>query len=583
MKKSVEHYSTFSAANTVQLLTSGLITVLLLIVFHSCNFNYPEEKQEQGYSTDLEFHFDLNTTSGIADFTLTEFGNEPYQVIVYPRWVDVKKLEGNLNNGYCSIPFSFKEVETYMQDGKVEGYVFVKVGKSEIFRITISYGNQEIEQPNEEGLPLYCSTAEIDFGTEDNRSFVIANPGQVDKNWYITNIPSWLTLSETSGNLPAGVSLTIYCNVNREGVYPGSYSQIINIESNNPQLSSGILMRIVVPEIGAPADSASVKWITGTVQDAYYNKVNDVLYILTKSPNNLLVKTADNDSLITYPLERIPNCIDVTADGKTLAIGYNQAYVDVLNAETLELIRQYETDCVPYDLVFGENGWCYLSPEEDQWVYLYCLNLTTGVTFRTSTANMYEKTILRKMPGKPLLYATRPSLSPSGLLIINIEKGVANDTIPAWHEDTGGIIWLSKDGTKIFGGDKEIHKTPEYTTETFHLDLPKIGTMDIPRGYLKSLDYNEKLKCYFAVGTDYWWGAENSETIFQVNEVSFSAEKMIKVAKYPGFINQIYNPVMDVHHVFSNSSGTKLYALKNVQRNLELNIWAMEILDLPLK
>jgi hypothetical protein len=583
MKKSLEHYSTFSAANTVRLLTSVLITILLLIVFYSCNFNYPEEKQEQGYSTDLEFHFDLNTTSGIADFTLTEFGNEPYQVIVYPRWVDVKKLEGNLNNGYCSIPFSFKEVETYMQDGKVEGYIFVKVGKSEIFRITISYGNKEIEQPNEEGLPLYCSTAEIDFGIEDNRSFVIANPGQVDKNWYITDIPSWLTLSETSGNLPAGVSLTIYCSVNREGVYPGSYSQIINIESNNPQLSSGILMRIVVPEIGAPADSASVKWITGTVQDAYYNKVNDVLYILTKSPNNLLVKTADNDSLITYPLERIPNCIDVTADGKTLAIGYNQAYVDVLNAETLELIRQYETDCVPYDLVFGENGWCYLSPEEDQWVYLYCLNLTTGVTFRTSTANMYEKTILRKMPGKPLLYATRPSLSPSGLLIINIEKGVANDTIPAWHEDTGGIIWLSKDGSKIFGGDKEIHKTPEYTTETFHLDLPKTGTMDIPRGYLKSLDYNEKLKCYFAVGTDYWWGTENSETIFQVNEVSFSAEKMIKVAKYPGFINQIYNPVMDVHHVFSNSSGTKLYALKNVQRNLELNIWAMEILDLPLK
>jgi hypothetical protein len=583
MKKSVEHYSTFSVANTVRLLTSGLLPVLLLIVFHSCNFNYPEEKQEQGYSTDLEFHFDLNTTSGIADFTLTEFGNEPYQIIVYPRWVDVKKLEGNLNNGYCSIPFSFKEVETYMQDGKVEGYIFVKVGKSEIFRITISYGNQEIEEPNEEGLPLYCSTAEIDFGTEDNRSFVIANPGQVDKNWYITDIPSWLTLSETSGNLPAGVSLTIFCNVNREGVYPGSYSQIINIESNNPQLSSGILMRIVVPEIGAPVDSASVKWIAGTVQDAYYNKVNDVLYILTKSPNNLLVKTADNDSLITYPLERIPNCIDVTADGKTLAIGYNQAYVDILNAETLELIRQYETDCVPYDLVFGENGWCYLSPEEDQWVYLYCLNLTTGVTFRTSTANMYEKTILRKMPGKPLLYATRPSLSPSGLLIINIEKGVANDTIPTWHEDTGGIIWLSKDGSKIFGGDKEIHKTPEYTTETYHLDLPKTGTMDIPRGYLKSLDYNEKLKCYFAVGTDYWWGAENSETIFQVNEVSFSAEKMIKVAKYPGFINQIYNPVMDVHHVFSNSSGTKLYALKNVQRNLELNIWAMEILDLPLK
>lgn len=581
MKKSLAQFSAFSAKKTVMLF-------LFLTVFYSCNFNYPEEKQEQGYSTNLEYHYDMNSYGGVIDLTLTDFGNKPYQIIVYPRWVDMKKLEGNLSNGFFSIPFTFKEVENYMQNGKAEGYIFVKVGKSEIFRITISYGNQEIEQPNEEpneGLvPMYCSAAEIDFGIENNRSFVIANPGQVDKNWYITDIPSWLTLSETSGYLPAGATLTIYCNVNREGVAPGAYSQIINIESNNPQLSSGILMRMVVPEIIPPVDSASVKWITGTVQDAYYHKVTDVLYILTKSPNNLLVKTADSDSLITYPLERIPNCIDVTADGKTLAIGYNQSYVDLLNAETLERIRQYETDCVPFDLIFGENGWCYLSPEQDQWVYLYSLNLTTGVTFRTSTPTLYEKTLFRKMPGKPLLYATRPTLSPSGLLIINIEKGVANDTIPSWHEDTAGIIWLSKDGTKIFGGDKQIHKTPEYnTTETYHLELPKTGTMDIPRGYLKSLDYNEKLKCYFAVGTDYTWGTENAETIFQVNEVSFSAEKSVKVTKYPGFINQIYNPVMDIHHVFSNSSGTKLYALKNVQRNLEMNIWAMEILDLPLK
>ena len=80
---------------------------------------------------------------------------------------------------------------------------------------------------------------------------------------------------------------------------------------------------------------------------SYYDcKVTDYFYVLTASPNALLVKTPGADSLITYPLERIPNCIDVTADGKTIAIGYNQAYVDLRDARTCERIKLYETDFV---------------------------------------------------------------------------------------------------------------------------------------------------------------------------------------------------------------------------------------------
>ncbi len=40
---------------------------------------------------------------------------------------------------------------------------------------------------------------------------------------------------------------------------------------------------------------------------------------------------------------------------------------------------------------------------------------------------------------------------------------------------------------------------------------------------------------------------------------------------------------MDIHHVFANKPGTKLFALKNVQHDLEMGKWALEIIDLPLK
>ncbi len=583
MKKNKNQYSEIFHKINSRYTLLNIIVVLFLLLFFSCNFNYPEEKQETLYTSETDFHFDTGTQGGSVNFSITDMGNLSYRVIVYPQWMDVKKFEGALDNGFCSIPFMFKNVEDFVSDGRAEGYVFVRVGKSEIFRVTVSYGIRQIIEPPVEGqVPLYCSTAAIDFGLENSRSFTIANQGQVGKNWYIADIPSWLELSQTSGYLPGGMSLTINCTVNRAGLVPGEYSRIINIESNNPQLSHGVLVEMTVQDQGGPVNSSALKWFPGTVKDAYYCKATDYLYILTKLPNNLLVKAPASDSLVAYPLERIPNCMDVTADGKTIAIGYNQAYVDLLDAQTLGRIKLLETDCVPYDLVFGENGWCYLAPDEDQWVYFYSLNLTTGVTFRTSGTYFYEKSVLVKMPGKPWLYSTCPGSSPSGLQIINISKGAANDTIPRWHEDTGAMIWLSKDGSKIFGGDKEIYRTPDYTTETYHLDLPKTGTFDIPRTYLRSLDYNEKLHCYFAVGSDYWWGAENSANIYQVNETSFSAEKSLKVNPYPGYLNNQYNPAMDVYYVFSNSGGTRLFALKNVQRNLEMNIWALETFELPL-
>ncbi len=583
MKNIHSIYSKIFNKNTFKFAGAGF-SLVLGVLLYSCNFNYPEENQEALYSTELDFHYETGTSGGTIDLTFGDIASAPYRVIVYPKWVNVKKLDGKLDNGYCSIPFVFEDADSYASGGRAEGYIFIRVGENGIFRVLVSYGASNTEQPPVDGQePLYCSTAQIDFGLENNRSFTIANQGQVEKNWYINDIPEWLELSQTSGYLSAGSSLTINCTVSREGLVPGKYSRIINLESNNPQLSHGILVEMTVPDVSEPTNSQSLKWFSGTVVDACYSKSTDYLYILTKSPNSLLVKVPGTDSLQTYSLDMIPFCIDITSDGLNIAIGYNQAYVDLRDAKTMERIQLYETDCVPFDLALGENGWCYLSPEEDQWVHLYSLNLTTGVTFRTeSSVAIYEKSILRKMPGQPYLYVTRPRLSPSGVLIINIEDGAANDTIPSWHEDTGAMIWLSNDGSKIFGGNKKIYRTPEYTTETYHLDLSSIGTFDIPRNYIKSLDYNENLQCYFAVGSDYSWETRNSSTIYQVNQVSYSAEKSLKVSPYPGYLNNQYNVAMDVHFVFSNKAGTQLCAIKNVNSNLETNVWALEIFELPL-
>lgn len=565
------------------------ITLFILgfvsFLFNSCDPDFTKSVVDPVYAIETNNHFSTGTTSGEISVNIPGIGSRPYTVMVYPRWMVIKKHEGKLINDAATIPFEFEGVENFVYNGRVLGNVYVKVDGAGVFLITVTYGTDPVEYPDPDGqTPMYCSTAEINFGFQAVSDFFIANNGSITKNWHIENIPSWLKLSSTNGNLQPIQTLVINCTVNREGLAPGTYSQIIYVESDNPQLSHGILVKMEVFDLGPRVNTAKIKWIEGTVQDAFYHKGADVLYILTESPNNLLVKTAQSDSLMAYPLDRVPNCIDVTADGKTIAIGYNQAYVDLLNAETLQRIKLYQTDCVPFDIVFGENGWCYIAPKSDQWVYFYSLNLTSGVTFHNSNLyTFYEKSVLKKMPGKPLIYSTCQSSYPSGLQIINIAGGRANDTIPKWHEELAANLWFTDDGTKIIAGDKEIHNIPAYTTEPYFHDLPEITIFNIPENLIQSLDYNSKLQCFFAVGTDGIRVPENSDAIYQVNEINYNPEKMVKVTPFPGVVNGIAYPDMDVAHIFSNTAGTKLMAVKTVKTDSYLNVWALELFDLPLQ
>ncbi len=563
-----------------------VISFLFLINISSCNS--PEDPgQENFINTPFVNHFETGTTSGTISFDFGE--NLKYQVVLAPKWINIKAIQGQIENGKLNIPFEFNNIQDYMgQENYISGALIIRIGYIGLFSFAVSYGtNQGTDNPDPDPdpdqPPLICSVAYLHFESENNLSFTLTNPGIYGNSWQADDIPSWLQLSEGSGYIPGGNQVTIQCYINREGLFPGDYSQIISIQSTNPILSSGILVTMKIDNVGPVTNLAKIKWMTGKVKDSYFCKTTDYMYVLTQNPNQLLYKLPDNDSLYTLPLSKVPNCIDVSEDGKTLAIGYNQAVVDLFDAQSFEIKRSYDTDCIPFDIVIGENDWCYITPDLDQWAYIYSLNLNTGVTFRSgSFVSIYEKTIIVKDPVKPLLYATRPQLSPEGVLIINIEDGVARDSIPSWHVSTGSALWTSPDGKKLITGDKKIFKTPEYTTQLYNLNLPVIGSIEIPRGYIKNLDYCELLNCYFVVGSDYVWTSFNGETIYQLDAGSYSVTKSVKVQTYPGYLSYMYNPPMNVHHLFSNKQGTKIFALKNVPYDMEMDKWALEIIDLPL-
>ena len=168
-------------------------------------------------------------------------------------------------------------------------------------------------------------------------------------------------------------------------------------------------------------------------------------------------------------------------------------------------------------------------------------------------------------------------------MAVNIADGAAKDTIPTWNVETGPAIWLTPDGKKLISGSKKIFKAPDYTTNLFTLDLPIVGSLDVNQHVIKSLDFCETLNSYFVVSSDYFWTAYNSETIYQIDAESYSTTKSVKVQPYPGFISNRDNPRMDIHHIFPNNLGTKLFTFKNVPYDFEMDKWSLEIIDLPLK
>lgn len=564
---------------------SSMIILFISFFLISCSDEFPEESKETLYLMDKKYHFALGSMSGEITYEFDNNASNQFEVYMYPKWMDLKIKKGNLQSGKAVIPFEFKNPNEFMVNGRAIGRFIIKIASVGYFEIEIIYGQPVTNPGNDDdsyGLAILCDKAEINFDSNEIQKFTIINVLNREVWWTARDIPSWLVLSQTSGYIEAGGITVISCHINYEGLIPGRYSQIININVANPPNSAGILFNLNYNHPDPPSDSPNLKWISGDISDALFCQSSGNLYILTQNPNRVLIKSDATDTLQSISLSRIPNCIDVSKDGKTIAIGYNQANVDIFDGETFNIKRSYETKCIPHDIVLGENGWCYLAPALDQGVYFYSLNLSTGETFHTSTKNpVYEKSVMFKDPEKPILYMTRPRLSPGGILIIDISKGAANDTIPYWHVDTGGKLWLTEDGNKLIASYKKIYKKPDYTTENLHqIDLDILGTVNMPQNQIQSLYYSKTRKSYFVSGSDYFWTAYNASIIYQLDPVSFSSVNSFTIKPYPGYYKGTMNQPMNIHHLFVNNDGNKIYALKCLYLNSQTENWALEIIDL---
>ncbi len=416
---------------------TGLFLFFNLII--SCSDDFLLKNNDNLYILSDTLYLNNNQDNVETSLQLPGSVNSDYTIIMQPKWLSFESMHGIVTGGNVSLSFAI------LKENITPGYqtqyatIMLDIENTGLFSFIVAYTNT--------GSPtLQCSSSNLNFEMSGSTTFTVSNTSEGILKWNITGIPDWLLLSETSGTLYFGNSITITASLDFDNItMEEELEETIQINSNSVAGSFGLTVH-VSPTAIMPSE---VVKIDGIVTDAEYNHESGIMVICTKLPGSLIIFNTRDNSSNTILLDKTPNCVSLSEDGHKAVIGYSVSSVSYIDIDTHEITGDYSINCIPYDIVLGDNGWCYITPSVDQWVYFRNLNLNTGeLIVGKNWSTVYEKTIIKKVQGKPFLAGSRTTVSPSGLLIFDITRGVSSDTISYYHASIGKF-WVSVDGTRL--------------------------------------------------------------------------------------------------------------------------------------
>jgi hypothetical protein len=399
--------------------------------------------------------------------------------------------------------------------------------------------------------------------------------------FHISVYPKWLVLETMNGTFENG-SVTLKYTINQ----PVSQSQVDYL-TGTLIISAGDIglfkTTLIYGNIGADTNQSlkNIIDIEGRVVDVAYNKIVDKMVIATQNPNRLLVTQTTSGTSTVINLDKSPQCMEISQDGKNIVVGYSIAELTVFNLVNNMPLRDYPIDCVPFDIALGQNGWCYISPSETLDFNLRSLNLETGEL--NSGKNpplshwLYGKSELMKIKGKPLLAS-------KGLLLVDISKVIPNDTIDYWA-DGAEKIWPLNDGSRYFTPDGQCYFLPDYVGSlNIQFGIKTYGRLTLNQLKITSIDQCEAKNSIFVAErnvAEMYYNMNGDNIIEQFNATNLNSIKIfypsMTAVKTDGATVPTHN---EVHYVFTNNSGTKLFAIRAYTTNIDVKHWSVETFDL---
>jgi len=406
------------------------------------------------------------------------------------------------------------------------------------------------------------------------------------ESFYIASYPAWMVWESMHGKFDNG-SVTLNFKVKRsEGQSEtATLSGIVILDIDRIGL---IGLEVVYGNIGnLPGVGSRIIPLSGSVRDAAMNKASELIAIATQSPDQLwFYKTATGESF-TVPLPHSPQCIDFTSDGKAVLVGNTTSTLLQVNVESRSVVRSFPLDCVAFDVVAADNGWCYIAPQGNEKVTLRSLNLTTGelVTSKESwSVLLYGNCMIRKVPGKPLLLGTRLQLGPTGILLFDISRGAANDTINYWHKDLGNF-WVFSDGTRFISGQGIIYGVPSYIANQYNTPDPmEMGAIQLNYFNVYDMAFSEAKNSFYVASYDNWQSGGNTENRYVITR--YHAGNYSRLSRFEPSLTALneggelvlaYNMV---RYLFVNDDGSRLYGIRRLAPGFGAENWSIEEFDI---
>ncbi len=524
-----------------------------------------------GYSDSLfltSYHNDV-----VASIDLPENIDSEFTIFQHPKWLSFNSLHGKVING--RIPLSFSIVKDYTPSPANGSYsqLILDIEDFGVVSIMVYYMNY--------GNPtLQCFPPELNIISTTYNSFRIANTTEGMLLWEIVATPPWLTVSDKSGYLTSGSSIGIGVHFYPDLAAPGSDLTGNILIRSNSVLGDYVLDVIVTTPDPPPPD---VNRINGKVIDAEYHHDSGIMAICTKSPDQILIFNTFSGSKDSIRLNFPPACVSLSEDGQKAVVGYSIPAVSYLDLNNREIIADYDLDCIPYDIVLGENGWCYINPLSDNFVRLRNLNLNTRELIITRNDFIFHgKTIIKKIPGKPFLVGSRIDTDPSCMLIIDVTRGIAAEDVTFYHMPVGEF-WISHDGNRIFTGvSRYVYALPEYDGQ-FHSTPPQlIGRLESDLNSVIAFEDCPATGNIFAACGDYSFAKGYYSVIDQYDPNSLNRVNSFNLSPlYKLSIDGLYFPFeMSPHFIFAETTGSTLYVIEKPLGSYGYDYWTIELINI---
>lgn len=544
------------------------IVALLTIFFYSCSNDFLKQEQLSSKQiTDTIFVTDQVATVA-ARFNLSGGNNAKWRVFQYPSWIKVVPSEGQFQNGESSFQLQQDLSNTAPQFGFFQlPLIFEVVGVG-----LVSYPLLYLKagSPN-----VSIDPQTITLGYQTSTSFKFRNNYDGYFIWQLLEKPSWVKLTEESGTLEMGKEKSIGIEIIRDNLPRGNYSGEIKFKGNSANKDLNIKISIQVAD---ETVNGNTIMLSGQVTDAEYYKPTDMLVISTKDPNRLYF-IGENQTMKTMDLNKVPVSLAIPESGDFVAVMCSNTDLSLINPKTLSIEKNIETGVDFSDLALGNNGWAYLSRKQYDGYYLTNVNLETGqIVVGKAWANGLS--YLKKVPGKPELLGTRVGYSPDGLLIFDISKGAARDTINEYHLDTWKF-WLSESGDRMFCGIRKIYATPEFDQAKTYIssEQPLLkGELEAENWAIISIDHcAARNEFYVVLKNNNTYPATFKIDVYDVNGSYRKKTFLVDACNIPGTIHWLTTDA--VPFIYSNKSGSSIYMIKKGD-DFNDGVWFVESVNL---